>query len=466
MKRLISIILAVLILVPSFVFYTFASDEGYVKLDTTISGRIDYNQKPYDFSSTVTKSYYKKSVGSADYRCYSLLNDMQRMIYDTVVDSDVGVLTFHFSFEYGEFPISYFSGDFFNELMNAISLDNPQIFYYGGYALNQAYVYSDQQYVAMFDYVVDIFNGATYVESELSANYNAMMNVVKTADVDLSNRFNFVKSVHDFLCEIGTYPDLNSADYTGNCHDAYGCLVEKKPVCQGYADAFKLFCDYYNIPCVCIGGKANGGNHMWNAVQMDDGYWYLIDATWDDQESYGIFYDFFLSGTDTVSSYAFGSEPFKESHVNDANIYLPSLNYATNEYSQSDHYTGFEATYNCATIDDEKYLILSFFDAFANNIYYDGMYVDVDKDELATGTNLSLKNSEDWNVVLVGDCNADGVTDSTDYSVLVNNALLGVAPSDACEYACDANVDNVIDAIDVAILERAYTGNNTNIVIE
>lgn len=466
MKRFLCVFIASVLILSTFITTAFAGNNSLVKLDVSISGEIDFKTDLYEFSSSVDKFLYNKSVGRGDYHSHSLLDDLQLQVYNSVVDAGIGALTIHIEFDYGEFPASEFTDVFFNEIMHALSLDNPQIFYFGGYGVNSVYAYSGGQYIAMFDYIVTIFNGATYTEAELPGLYSVMMDTMRNADVDLSNRYAFIKSVHDYLCEIGTYPDLNSADYTGNCHDAYGCLVEKKPVCQGYADAFKLFCDYYNIPCVCIGGKASGGAHMWNAVQMDDGYWYLIDATWDDQEAYGIFYDFFLSGTDTVSSYAFGSKAFKESHVNDANIYLPSLNYATKKYSQTDHYTGFEATYNCATINDEKYLVLSFFDAFDNNIYYDGMYVDVDKDELATGTNISLKNAEDWNVVLVGDCNADGMADSTDYSVLVNNALLGVTPSDACEYACDANVDNVVDAIDVAILERAYTGNNTNIVIE
>ena len=466
MKRFLCSFIASVLILSTFITTAFAGDNSLVKLDVSISGEIDFKTDSYEFSSSVDKFLYNKSVGRGDYHSHSLLDDLQLQVYNSVVDAGIGALTIHIEFDYGEFPASKFTDVFFNEIMHALSLDNPQIFYFGGYGVNSVYAYSDGQYIAMFDYIVTIFNGATYTEAELPGLYSVMMDTMRNADVDLSNRYAFIKSVHDYLCEIGTYPDLGSADYTGNCHDAYGCLVEKKPVCQGYADAFKLFCDYYNIPCVCIGGKAGGGAHMWNAVQMDDGFWYLIDATWDDQEAYGIFYDFFLSGTDTVSSYAFGSEVFKESHVNDDDIHLPCLNYAVDKYSQDNHFTGFEATYNSAVVDSGNYLILSYFDAINSNIYYDGMFVDVDKDDLATGTVLSLDNSADWNIVLVGDCNADGIADSADYSVLVNNALLGVAPLDACEYACDANVDNVIDAIDVAILERAYTGNNTNIVIE
>jgi|GEM_PF-2476448 len=54
------------------------------------------------------------------------------------------------------------------------------------------------------------------------------------------------------------------------------------PVCEGYARAFKLICDEMDIPCILVSGLGEGGDHMWNYVQMEDGYWYAIDVTWND----------------------------------------------------------------------------------------------------------------------------------------------------------------------------------------
>lgn len=59
------------------------------------------------------------------------------------------------------------------------------------------------------------------------------------------------------------------------------------PVCEGYARAFQVLCDELEIPCVLVNGVAksyqNGqsAGHMWNYVQMDDG-WYAVDVTWND----------------------------------------------------------------------------------------------------------------------------------------------------------------------------------------
>ena len=74
-------------------------------------------------------------------------------------------------------------------------------------------------------------------------------------------------------------------------------------------------------------------------------HWYFLDITWDDQGSI-IYYDFFLSGTNTVCSKGFGGNAFNISHVSDGSPYLPVLSYAENKYSQSNHNTAFKATYN------------------------------------------------------------------------------------------------------------------------
>lgn len=64
-------------------------------------------------------------------------------------------------------------------------------------------------------------------------------------------------------------------------------IREKKGICDGYSRLFKTLCDYANVQCEIIIGRARhwnyeadgGSNHAWNAV-MIDGKWQLLDATW------------------------------------------------------------------------------------------------------------------------------------------------------------------------------------------
>ena len=139
-----------------------------------------------------------------------------------------------------------------------------------------------------------------------------------------------------------------------SAHDAYGALVEGRAVCQGYSDAVKIICDYYGIPCVCISGTSDGGGHMWNAIQMEDGKWYFVDLTWDDQES-SIYYDFFLIGSDTRDTY-FGGYKFYESHVNDPVLVLPNLQYAITAYNKTQNHNTLSSGDNSARNSDLTFL--------------------------------------------------------------------------------------------------------------
>lgn len=65
-----------------------------------------------------------------------------------------------------------------------------------------------------------------------------------------------------------------------------------KTDCEGYATIFQTLCDKLGVKCIKISGYAKDyrfqinqttfshTNHTWNAVQLDDNHWYLIDSSW------------------------------------------------------------------------------------------------------------------------------------------------------------------------------------------
>ena len=105
----------------------------------------------------------------------------------------------------------------------------------------------------------------------------------QTLGMDMEQK---IKRIHDYICQRVTYRN----DNTLWVHSAASLFLDADPafVCEGYAKSMKIFCYYMGINCACISGTARGtssgtpGAHMWNYVQMDDGNWYLVDATWDD----------------------------------------------------------------------------------------------------------------------------------------------------------------------------------------
>lgn len=88
-------------------------------------------------------------------------------------------------------------------------------------------------------------------------------------------------AVHDYLvleCEYdkerldnGTLPDIS--------HSAYGALVNKIAVCDGYAKAYSSILEELGISSTVI--SSGSMNHAWNQVSIN-GEWYHVDATWDD----------------------------------------------------------------------------------------------------------------------------------------------------------------------------------------
>ena len=99
------------------------------------------------------------------------------------------------------------------------------------------------------------------------------------------------------------YSHLNDPAYRLQ-YTAYAAAVQKKAVCQGYANLFYRLANDAGVDCRIITGKAYNGtqteDHAWNIVRMENGKYYCLDATWDaglKPESY----EYFLKGLTSFS---------------------------------------------------------------------------------------------------------------------------------------------------------------------
>ena len=99
------------------------------------------------------------------------------------------------------------------------------------------------------------------------------------------------------------YSHMNDPTYWPQ-YTAYAAAVQKKAVCQGYANLFYRLANDAGIDCRIITGKAynrdGAADHAWNIVRMADGKYYCLDATWDagsDPKDY----DYFLKGLTSFS---------------------------------------------------------------------------------------------------------------------------------------------------------------------
>lgn len=126
------------------------------------------------------------------------------------------------------------------------------------------------------------------------ALYRCVINVNNKMDTDLENKVveiadkfrhlsdvDKVMAVHDYLIDHIEYADSHIV------RRAYGALIERKAVCQGYAQAFQKILSNLNVEGHTVIGynipaeQTEPVLHEWNRVKLD-GKWYYIDLTWDD----------------------------------------------------------------------------------------------------------------------------------------------------------------------------------------
>ena len=109
---------------------------------------------------------------------------------------------------------------------------------------------------------------------------------------------------HDWIALNNYYDNTFSKPHN---HDAYGAIVDGVAVCEGYTRAMQVLLNKADITNYTVSGTSRNSDgepvgHTWNVVQLDDGNWYQVDATWDDQgdKESDIFYAYFNITTEQM----------------------------------------------------------------------------------------------------------------------------------------------------------------------
>ena len=92
-------------------------------------------------------------------------------------------------------------------------------------------------------------------------------------------------ALHVYLRDSITY-DKNYDD-NPDAFNIYGALIDRKAVCQGYAQAYRVLLHFAGIENIMVTGTAGGENHAWNLVNYgsrNSDEWYHVDVTWNDRE--------------------------------------------------------------------------------------------------------------------------------------------------------------------------------------
>ncbi len=219
---------------------------------------------------------------------------------------------------------------------SAFYMDYPSVFWMNGFAMSYSMggKFTGENTIQVSIDEIDFFPREYYegASGQVSAYDTAVAEVkglIESRVSDPEDSYEVVQAIHNYLCETLSYDhaagnDLGGAGY-GYAHTSSTAFLgyngKKAVVCEGYAKAFKVLCDQFGIPCALVVGQGGTpgrqGPHMWNYVRMEDEGWYGVDVTWDDQESYGTMFDYFLAGSETEG---FNGYTFSQEHTEDMNI--------------------------------------------------------------------------------------------------------------------------------------------------
>lgn len=196
-------------------------------------------------------------------------------------------------------------------VLNLIELDNPKYYF-----LSSTIVYDDT-------YIYLLCNEeAAYSKNRADINKLLvdMKSYISAYCNTLSDDSAKLKAINDFLIKEIDYAykdDLKTPQDADWAHSVLGPVMYKKGVCDAYAKAFKLLCDYINIDCLIAEGEAINDLHAWNLAKVN-GKWYGIDITYNDTNGSEI-YEYYLMNFDKMNSIY---KPFSSLSLNPRYLYL------------------------------------------------------------------------------------------------------------------------------------------------
>lgn len=222
-------------------------------------------------------------------------------------------------------------------LASMIETDNPRIFWID---------WIDSRGMLRYEtgstpiYEMDIPEGETLASLQqkfLTAIDAAVADISKDipADADVRTK---VKAIFDWICRANEYDEQKkneqrkaqdpvSFDYLA-AHSAYSAIIPGdayEPVCEGYAMAFKILCEELGVNCICVNGSTDFASyHCWNYVQVEDGSWYLVDATMESKA-------FYMLTKQASEKRAYRPRPYMNSGVNPENGYTEGAAFSVPE---------------------------------------------------------------------------------------------------------------------------------------
>ena len=274
----------------------------------TVTEASSSSEPPAETEPEVTFPNYTKDPpekwADSVYTEYDRLNVIRKNIYAEIYNSVTsGENIFKFRGVASTSQESVFNA------FNAVMLDHPELFYLKG-----SYIFKKDRdrYGEFLNFVCSIDKGEE-VEKKKKELKDAVSEIVFPATF-LETDYEKVQYVHNYILMNCSY-DYDAADRVlgsaesgklvfESASTAYGCLVEGKAICTGYAAALQLVLQSLGIPCGRVFGTVGDVGHRWNWVKIDGKYCYIDptgnDVSYDEQDMGIVLYDYFCIGEERL----------------------------------------------------------------------------------------------------------------------------------------------------------------------
>lgn len=262
-------------------------------------------------TAVVGKPKKVESISTTKY-AYSCLSDEEKKVYDEVLDAML---------EYDkEIVVDTKDSAVLQKAFDCVMDDYGGLFWVSGF---QYETYQSGDAVVKLSFIPTY----TMTESEKKSTQTQIDAVVEEWLSQIA------ADASDFEKSRYVYEKLiNEVDYDTNSENNQNIIsvfINRKTVCQGYADAVVYLLNQLGINASIVTGTANQEPHAWNIVQLD-GEYYLMDVTWGNSR--------YLSEDTTEKkqiNYAYlntTSEELSATHVTDMPIPVPECSAVLDNY--------------------------------------------------------------------------------------------------------------------------------------
>lgn len=184
------------------------------------------------------------------------------------------------------------TADEMTEIYFTFRNDNPQFFWLS----NQIAFGSNELVILTYDEYISGDVRLAVLEEIVGTAESVYQSQIASSDSD----YHKILKIHDALIADIEYSDDTSVP---TAHSIAGAMTSaKSAVCEGYAKVMQVMMNCYGITNIYVTGDA-GGEHAWNMAGMDDGKYYWLDATWDDQEEETFRHNYFLVGNQNFTDH-------------------------------------------------------------------------------------------------------------------------------------------------------------------